>query len=811
MKKIKNLIVKNKKLFLSFGLALLFLGLVPFSSYHFLSESKPSLSVFSSSIVRAAENQTGEGSLVSQKTSEYTVCDLYVVVVKIFNWLLGLSFAVAVLAVIVAGFIYISSAGNSNSIFLAKEGLKYSLIGFAICLLGWLSIQILFTIIGTNNQGDWWTIKCEDSVVNDEQATALANKAKVQKILADEVPFKSLGGRINPYLLSQVASKSISSLPQDKYFFIHGLGGQSAQESIQELAKMVFNAEENKKLVFAAVPEKDSSGNITGTELINLNEYLDSALNSEDIMQSFQQALEQENNNTDSSGTVKLDQVAEDQLMNLMLELLSDSASQEIPLIITPQGTTPPEFSGVWPEANWTDMTDDGSEPDFKPLSTSNSGLLFEEGSGPFFYDPERNDDQIPEDQTHLQINLNEDGSLDTKNPITVLNVSPGVTEEELSDYLDQTINVLLSMDRQTKSSGDPSAFASGLADILSRSVTEKLQTLDDQGKQSLVTGVLDEEIKANNKEESDPNTNDTNDNNDTRINHYEDYWNLNSNPNKPQNTIKNEVTGGSGILPSQIKKEDPSQQISNNQANNLIKSLLNDQNQGGNQDSSNSQNSGSGSDTGSSNNTGNSNINNNNWSSTSISISGYSLNQLEKGRLEKMIGEYLREMKLNLPPEFVMCIIRQESNFKPESLNNVGEYSVGLMQLNVGVGTARTALNALKKYAPDSYQKLLKQHDSDANIISTNTLLSRNDPAGEKGMTNIALGVAYLKLLNAQDRNQRGGNLQTDNDLDNLAAGYNCGPAGCKGGHTFYSTKVTGCTKTMVGKRESNDGQFKF
>ncbi len=805
---VKSLTVKKKKRFFLFSLALIFLGLSFLFGSHRSSFKTRLVTNLLLSTAQATENQAQEGSFVSPKTDEYNVCDFYLSTSKIFNWLLGISFAVAVLFMVVSGFLYILSVGDSGFMSMAKEGLKYSLIGFAICLTSWLAIHILFTVMGANNQGDWWTIQCDDSGGGGGtgQGFSPEEKARAKEILTNEVPIKNIGGRANPYSLNQLANKNINNLPQDKYFFIHGLGGQSVQKSVQELAKIIASAEENKKIVFAAVPEKDSSGNFSGTEMINLSEYFSSALNSEEIMQSFQNVIDKVSDSTNSSEGVSVDQKTENQLTDLMLELLTKSASQEIPVIINSLGATIPEFSGVWPEANWTGISSDGSSPDFKATSTLASGLAFEEGNGPFFYDPERNNNQIPNNQTHLQINLNDDGSLNTKDPISVLNVSPGVTEKELSDYLDQTINVLLSMDRQTKASGDPSAFSSGLADLLSRSVTEKLQMLSDQEKQRLITSVLDDEIKNGSEETPSPSINETK---DSKINHYEDYWNLNYNPNKNQNTSKNEVTGGSGILPYQIKKEDSNQQISNSQANNLLKNLLNNQEQeGGQNNSTNGQNSSSGSDL-DSGNKGGGNTSNGDWSSTSISTSGYALNQQEKDRLEKMIGEYLKEMNLNLPPEFVMCIIKQESNFKPEALNDRGEYSIGLMQLNAKSGTTRAALNALKKYAPETYQKLLKQHGSDAKIISTETLLSRKDPAGEKGMTNIALGIAYLKSINAQNR--RGGSLQSANDWDNLAAGYNCGPAGCKGGHTFYSTNVTGCTNTMVKKRNSNDSQFKF
>ena len=727
---------------------------------------------------QAAQSEEEKG-LVPCKLSECTACNLFQLLERIFNWLLALAFVVAVLFVVVSGFLYIVSVGDQNLMGMAKDGLKYSIIGFVICLTCWLAVHIVYILMDYSGD-NWWQIECQEGSSAGGQTSQVELS---QKLYKNEVPIESLGGRNNPLSLPQLAEKELAGIPDNKYFFIHGLGGQPTRVAARQLAQLVKSAREEKKIIFAAVPDLDKSNNIIGTKLINLNNFL-SRIDLNDEL----------NKISGTNASSNIDKKTIDQFYDQILSMLLNSVSQEIPLLVSKESVDLAEFNKIWPEANWTGMGSDGAPPLFQSLTNVISGLKFEEGNGPFFYDPDRYGGTIPADQTHIQINLNPDGSLDTTKPISVLNVPAGVSKDTLEEYLGQVLNILFSLDNKNKISGTKGDLIFQLTDLLSRSVTEKPQTLSSTKRQKSTV-----KTKTNQNKNNAGTTN-------TNRNYANSNWNGNTNANN-QNQAMFQPTGVSGILPSQIAKTNNDQQLSDKQISDLIKKFIGGQKQGGSSFGGGSSSGSRGND-GSS--TGNNGTNNgNDWSKTSFSSSGYSLNEQEKQRLESMITGYLKEMNLNVPPEFIMCIIKRESNFKPELVNNRGEFSVGLMQVNKGSGTDQEALAGLKKYAPKTYRKLLEWHGSDANIISTKSMQSKNDPAEEKGTTIIALGIAYLKKINVESR--RGGSLKGPNDWDNLAGGYSGGPGGPS--HTDYSTSITACTMTMVKKRatEGSSGSAKY
>jgi len=67
------------------------------------------------------------------------------VIVKIVEWLLGFVGALAVLMIIVAGIMYLTSGGDEGRVENAKRWLIYAIVGLIVALLGWV---IVSTIIG---------------------------------------------------------------------------------------------------------------------------------------------------------------------------------------------------------------------------------------------------------------------------------------------------------------------------------------------------------------------------------------------------------------------------------------------------------------------------------------------------------------------------------------------------------------------------------------------------------------------------------------------------------------------------------------
>lgn len=91
-----------------------------------------------------------------------TVCDLLGTVGNIINFLLGVTLALAVFFVIVSGLVRILSIGDKNKIELAKNGLKYSVIGLTICIVAWVAIHSFYKTIGYKGS-NWWQIDCQNA------------------------------------------------------------------------------------------------------------------------------------------------------------------------------------------------------------------------------------------------------------------------------------------------------------------------------------------------------------------------------------------------------------------------------------------------------------------------------------------------------------------------------------------------------------------------------------------------------------------------------------------------------------------------
>ncbi len=445
--------LKKKKITIILFLGLSCLFFLPYLGQQKIVNQELSKKIFQETTAWGADesgNSDSEG-LVTCKLSECTICDLYKLVAKIFNWLLGISFAVAVLFMVVSGFLYILSVGDSGFMSMAKEGLKYSLIGFAICLTSWLAIHILFTVMGANNQGDWWTIQCDDSGGGGSTGqemnvnTELANQKMdvngnliSQKKITNELATKIEGGRNNPISLPQLATKGIDSLPENKYFFIHGLGGQSTDDAAKQLVKIAQEADSVNKLVFAAVPEEKKINSATvASTLVNLNSYLssDPAVLQQEIQKLSDQAIA---GNPTAEQYVKdlANSNVNDRFVALALQIMEKSSSQEVPLIISDSAENVSAFSNVWPvdpnyyagEKNklWNTLT-----------TMKQNGVLYDE-RGPLTINGD-----VPADVSNFSINVDYDEAkgkyvLNLDNPVDISfpdNISPAAARAATRDF----------------------------------------------------------------------------------------------------------------------------------------------------------------------------------------------------------------------------------------------------------------------------------------------------------------------------------------------------------------------------------------
>lgn len=214
-------------------------------------------------------------SLVACAGRECGFCDLLKVAENIFFWLLSVTFALAVLFVILSGFIYLFSLGKPGQIEKAKTAARFTIVGFAVCLLSWLLIHSLYGFLGYKSDS-WWRIECDS-----QDTTQTTELPAVADPYANEISVNNLGGRNNPVALPDLANAGLASLPENKYIFIHGLGGQPLEQAAAQLTKLVSEAKSNRKVVYAVKPfyVDPETGEVTDSRLENLNRYINPDFN----------------------------------------------------------------------------------------------------------------------------------------------------------------------------------------------------------------------------------------------------------------------------------------------------------------------------------------------------------------------------------------------------------------------------------------------------------------------------------------------------------------------------------------------------
>jgi hypothetical protein len=102
-----------------------------------------------------------EGSLVpcGIKGDLCTLCHFVLLAKNIFQFLLKISLAFAILIGAIAGVLYITSAGTEALMNTAKEAIKLALLGFLFCLLAWLFVNITAKLMGYTE--NWWSLNME--------------------------------------------------------------------------------------------------------------------------------------------------------------------------------------------------------------------------------------------------------------------------------------------------------------------------------------------------------------------------------------------------------------------------------------------------------------------------------------------------------------------------------------------------------------------------------------------------------------------------------------------------------------------------
>ncbi|MFC1789367.1 pilin [Patescibacteria group bacterium] len=94
-------------------------------------------------------------------------CDFFVLFEKIIDFVLNLVIIIAVLMIVIGGFMFLFSGANPNLFATSKRILTSTVIGLTIIFGAWIIINTFFAFIGLSDfglqltgPGEWFIIKC---------------------------------------------------------------------------------------------------------------------------------------------------------------------------------------------------------------------------------------------------------------------------------------------------------------------------------------------------------------------------------------------------------------------------------------------------------------------------------------------------------------------------------------------------------------------------------------------------------------------------------------------------------------------------
>jgi len=89
----------------------------------------------------------------------YTLCDFFQMIINIITWLWRFVAVLALVFIVVGGFMYIFSAGNPELMARAKNVLTWAIIGFVITLCAVLIINMVMQALGYDKADTWRQIE----------------------------------------------------------------------------------------------------------------------------------------------------------------------------------------------------------------------------------------------------------------------------------------------------------------------------------------------------------------------------------------------------------------------------------------------------------------------------------------------------------------------------------------------------------------------------------------------------------------------------------------------------------------------------
>lgn len=189
-------------------------------------------------IARAAEDSEASEGIVSCSGLDCNVCELVKTVVNIFQLLTWISAAVAILFIVIGGFIYIGARGNELLMSQAKKTIIWAIVGFALVLLAFLGIKATYKVVGATNEGFWEEIDCDAdtgilgsnkriAAIPEQSAASLIRGAKNGGIAA---------GKLKMEAGSNELGQLVENLDEDK-MAIFAAAGQSEKKPIMAIGK----------------------------------------------------------------------------------------------------------------------------------------------------------------------------------------------------------------------------------------------------------------------------------------------------------------------------------------------------------------------------------------------------------------------------------------------------------------------------------------------------------------------------------------------------------------------------------------------
>lgn len=120
-------------------------------------------------IVKGAQAERG---ILTQGLSDECVgcgecsqCDILKVIQNIVQFILKIAGPLAILAIILGGFLYVTSGGSEERAQMAKKAITAAIIGFVIVLVAWVLVNFIIQTLtgGSQNifEAAWYAPKCQ--------------------------------------------------------------------------------------------------------------------------------------------------------------------------------------------------------------------------------------------------------------------------------------------------------------------------------------------------------------------------------------------------------------------------------------------------------------------------------------------------------------------------------------------------------------------------------------------------------------------------------------------------------------------------